>query len=351
MISSYVNCELIDQEFIIDTFYTENLIHKINNYEHKHKAYNRQSTLILFNKLIDQIATDFFCLKLDKKTADLLPDKYALRFVISIICFFATILFFSFRKFTNALDILVNSLENPINNDKTPNISPINLPSINGFGSFKESTINPPIETSTTKSNTIITYETSCSTDADCDTMTCQSGHCRCPKPFFWSSISHRCIKCDDILIDNRCFRLSTHKSTWFEANDYCHDEEAEDYTMKLASNLNQTDIQYLKENFLHNNDDEHIDYMYWIGATSHFDTRKLHGFNTRIKRQIPTRIFRWYDNGETAQLYLHDLWCSQMDYMSLTTINNNQLCVSITSCGLYADDCQRNYRFLCQAV
>jgi hypothetical protein len=181
--------------------------------------------------------------------------------------------------------------------------------------------------------------------------MKCQSNHCICPKNLFWSSILHRCIICHDILIGNRCFRLSNHKSTWYESNDYCQNDEGQEYTMKLSSNLNQTDIQYLKQNFLHNNDYEHMDYMYWIGATSHFDTRKLHGYNYRTKRQIPTTIFRWYDNGETAQLNLNDIWCSQMDYMSLTTINNNQLCISITSCGLYADDCQRNYRFLCEAV
>jgi hypothetical protein len=178
--------------------------------------------------------------------------------------------------------------------------------------------------------------------------MKCQLGHCICLKDYFWSSSFHRCIKCQDILIGNRCFRLSNHKSTWYEANDYCQDNQEQEYTMKLSSNLNQTDIEYLKHNFLHNNDYEHIDYMYWIGATSYFDTKK---FNYRTKRTIPTTIFRWYDNKQTTQFNFHNIWCSQMDYMSLTTINNNQLCVSITSCGLYADDCQRNYRFLCEAI
>jgi hypothetical protein len=41
--------------------------------------YDRQSTLVLFNQSIEQIAANFFCLKLDKKNEDLLPDKYALR--------------------------------------------------------------------------------------------------------------------------------------------------------------------------------------------------------------------------------------------------------------------------------
>jgi hypothetical protein len=185
--------------------------------------------------------------------------------------------------------------------------------------------------------------------------MKCQSGHCICPERLFWSTVLHRCVICHDLLIGNRCFRLSNHKSTWYEANDYCQDDntidEGQEYTMKLASNLNRTDIQYLKQSFLHENDHEQVDYIYWIGATSNFDTRKIHQLNYRNKRQVPTTIFRWYDNGETAQLNLHDIWCSQMDYTTLTTINNNQLCVSITSCGLYADDCQRNYRFLCEAI
>jgi hypothetical protein len=78
MITCYVNCELIDQEFILDTFYIENIIEQIIN-NNKNYDYNRQSTLILFNKSIEQIAANFFCLKLDKKNQDLLPDKYAFR--------------------------------------------------------------------------------------------------------------------------------------------------------------------------------------------------------------------------------------------------------------------------------
>lgn len=77
MISCYVNCELTDQEFISDSSYIENFIRQIkgqNQYE-----YNRKSTLILFNKSIDQIGANFYCLKLDKKSEELLPDKYALR--------------------------------------------------------------------------------------------------------------------------------------------------------------------------------------------------------------------------------------------------------------------------------
>lgn len=234
----------------------------------------------------------------------------------------------------------------------------MNIPSINGYGSLKAPSLNPNVET-TPSSNEPITYDKTCSTDDDCDSrrssMHCQSGHCLCPKRLFWSKLLHRCVVCHDLLIGNRCFRLSNHKSTWFEANDFCQEEnnldEGHEYTLKLATNLNRTDIQYLKESFAAENDQDQQDYMYWIGATSNFDTRKIHQAIHRTKRQVPMTIFRWYDTGETAQLNLHDIWCSQTDYSSLATVNNNELCVSVTSCGLYADDCQRNYRFLCEAV
>ncbi|CAF2932270.1 unnamed protein product [Rotaria sp. Silwood2] len=353
MIQCYINCELIDQEFIIDTFYIENIIRQIMN--NNQYEYNRQSTLILFNKTIDQIAEMFFCLKLDKKNQDLLPDKYAL------------------RKFANALDVLVNNLDSSTNNyqnDKihtktssllattTQTISAINIPLIDGFGSFKILPSNPTIETSSV-SNDLLEYDKLCSTDENCDknksSMTCQSNHCICPKRLFWSTQLHRCIICHDLLIGNRCFRLSNHKSTWHEANDYCQNDniidDEQEYTMKLVSNLNQTDIQYLKKEFLHNHNHEEIDYMYWIGAISDFNQKKLYQYNYRIKRQISTTVFRWYDNHEIAQINFHDIWCSQTDYMHLTTINHDELCVSITSCGLYTDDCQRNYRFICEAI
>ncbi len=77
MISCYVNCELTDQEFLVDTLYVQNIIRQ--TMEKQFIDYDRQSTLILFNKSIDQIAANMFCLKLDKKNEDLLPDKYALR--------------------------------------------------------------------------------------------------------------------------------------------------------------------------------------------------------------------------------------------------------------------------------
>ena len=87
MITCYVNCELTDQEFIIDSSYIQSIIRQTmdksiyNQYNEQKQImeYDRQSTIILFNKSIEQVAANFFCLKLDKKNEDLLPDKYALR--------------------------------------------------------------------------------------------------------------------------------------------------------------------------------------------------------------------------------------------------------------------------------
>ncbi|CAF1268622.1 unnamed protein product, partial [Adineta steineri] len=115
MITCYVNCELTDQEFIIDSSYVQNIIRQIINENDEQKLliqYDRQSTLILFNKSIDQVAANFFCLKLDKNNEDFVPDKYTL------------------RKFANTLDVLVDNLDIPIiMNDQTlipvaQNISP-----------------------------------------------------------------------------------------------------------------------------------------------------------------------------------------------------------------------------------
>ncbi|CAF2036642.1 unnamed protein product [Rotaria magnacalcarata] len=358
MITCYVNCELTDQEFIIDSLYVQNIIRQtmdktINHQQYEDRQimeYDRQSTLILFNKSIEQIAANFFCLKLDQKNEDLLPDKYAL------------------RKFANALDMLVNSLDGPININNhhdsisttpattTQSIAAVNIHSIDGFGSLIAPSLNTDMNVI---SNDITEYDKSCLTDQDCNSnhsfLKCQQQHCTCLARQFWSPISRRCTSCKDLSIGNRCFRLSNHKSTWYEANDYCQDENSSDdqqqYTMKLASNLNRTDIDLLRHSLVNDEDGEQLDYFYWIGATSQFDTRKLHKQNNRKKRHVPTTIFRWYDNGETAQLNVPDLWCSQREHMNIATINNNELCVSFTSCGLYADDCQRNYRFLCEAV
>lgn len=83
MITCYVNCELTDQEFIVDSLYIQNIIRQTMKKSMDNPKeiieYDQQSTLVLFNKSIEQIAANFFCLKLDKKYEDLLPDKYALR--------------------------------------------------------------------------------------------------------------------------------------------------------------------------------------------------------------------------------------------------------------------------------
>ena len=284
--------------------------------------------------------------------------------------------FGSFRKFANALDMLVNSLDGPIPygsqtdpnslskstgtaatpTGTTPNVAMATIHSINAYGSL----IAPPSNTDATGIlNEIVEYDKVCSNDQECHStntlMKCQQKRCACPTRYFWSPLVRRCIACKDISIGNRCFRLSNHKSTWYEANDFCQEETTNDdqpeYTMKLASNLNRTDIELLKRSLLNEDDGEQLDYFYWIGLTSQFDTRKLHQHPVRSKRRVPTTIFRWYDNGETAALNMVDIWCSQNDPSTQNSLNNNELCVSLTSCGLYADDCQRNYRFLCEAV
>jgi hypothetical protein len=83
MVTCYMNCELTDQELIGDSAYLQSIIEQMASGEH-HKAkpiidYDRQSTLVLFNKTMDQIAASFFCSKLDEKNNDLLPERHALR--------------------------------------------------------------------------------------------------------------------------------------------------------------------------------------------------------------------------------------------------------------------------------
>ena len=266
--------------------------------------------------------------------------------------------------------MLVNSLESVMQNHNgctgtgattgaptttTSNFASYNMKSISGFGSL----IAPISQTDpNSTSNEIIEYDKICQNDHGCQSastgMKCQQHHCTCPTRHFWSPLVRRCILCKDLSVGHRCFRLSNHKSTWYEANDFCQDESAADeqqeYTLKLAANMNRTDIELIKQSLLQEEDGEQLDYYYWIGLTSHFDTRKLHQ-QSRSKRRVPTTIFRWYDNGETAQLNMADIWCSQSDPSMSNPMSSNELCVSLTSCGLYADDCQRNYRFLCEAV
>ena len=79
MINCYINCELTDQEYLVDSLYTQNLIRQMMNNDRTSMKYDRESTLILFNTSIETIARKFFCLKLDENNDDILPEKYALR--------------------------------------------------------------------------------------------------------------------------------------------------------------------------------------------------------------------------------------------------------------------------------
>ncbi|CAF0876185.1 unnamed protein product [Adineta ricciae] len=333
-ITCYVNCELTDQEFILDTFYVRNILRQLMTKTISYQQYDQQSTLILFNKTMTDIATMFSCSKLDEKQDDSLPDKYAL------------------RKFVNALDVLVNNLESSVltNNQTilttTPsqNVSAIDIHSINGFGSLK-------LPLSNTVANDVQLYGKSCLTDDDCNlnnaSLKCRNDRCTCAIRWFWSTNSSRCLSCKDLSIGSRCFRLSNHKSSWMETIDFCRDDNSldgqSDYSMKLVSNLNLTDIELLKTSLIEEDDGEQLDYFYWIGLTNQIDMPKQ-----RVTSASTPKDFYWFDTGKVAQLNKSDLWCSQREE---TTNDTNRICVTLTSCGLYADDCQRNYRFLCEAI
>ena len=254
--------------------------------------------------------------------------------------------FFRFRKFVNALDVLVNNLETSVltNNQTAPiqNVSAIDIPSINGFGSLK-------LPVSNTIANDVQLYGKSCLTDDDCNlnnaSLKCRNERCTCAMRWFWSTNSSRCLSCKDLSIGSRCFRLSNHKSSWMETIDFCRDDNfldgQSDYSMKLVSNLNLTDIELLKTSLIEEDDGEQLDYFYWIGLTNQIDMQKEHVASV-------SKNFYWFDTGKVAQVNKSDLWCSQKEQSANDT---NPICVTLTSCGLYADDCQRNYRFLCEAI
>ena len=227
---------------------------------------------------------------------------------------------------------------------------------IDGYGSLKTQDVNLTMNSRVTVVlQEIIAYGDICSIDIDCknnvSSMICHSSHCICPSGFFWSSSSKRCVICQDLLVGNRCFHLSNHKSTWYQANDYCQNEhtvsENLDYMMKLASNLSIAEIQYIQEQLSQeSNKNQDMNYVYWIGASSYSDTKILHQLNHRTRRQIRRTEFRWYDNEEIARINLSNLWCSKI----VSSQQQNGICVSITSCGLHAEDCQRHDRFICEA-
>ena len=275
------------------------------------------------------------------------------------------------RKFANTLDILVHSLDHSVDTFEedqatvtlTTNpklkISTVNIPLIDGFGSLKA----PPFSSDTNTETPSIPQELidlhhPCSTNDDCksnvSSLLCKSGRCSCPENLFWSSSIHRCLTCHDLFLGNRCFRLLNHKLTWYQAHDYCQNDnpidDEQEYTMKLASKLERTDIESLKQAFFHQNNYE-ADYIYWIGATSYSDMRKLHQLNLKTRRQVPTVAFHWYDDAQGALIDMKDVRCPQMTSSKREDISDNERCVGITSCGLYADDCQRNNRFICEAT
>ncbi|CAF0986181.1 unnamed protein product [Didymodactylos carnosus] len=281
------------------------------------------------------------------------------------------------RKFANALDMLVTSLDANSNIDSSNDYNQQLIKK----NSQSSTTTSTTTITTTTKSNFVdlhlingfgslvmvsddetIKLDMPCDIDHDCgysNGLYCQMKRCKCKSRTFWSHKNHTCISCRDLSIGNRCFRFSSNKATWYDSNEYCKDEiETDDnddlksgYSLKLASNLNITDIELLRYSLNEHVDDSVLDYYYWIGATSHIDTIKLHNSTTiRKKRRVPRideiAVYEWYDNGEHAQLESIDIWCPK----GSEQIKKDDQCVSITGCGLYADDCNRNYRFLCEA-
>lgn len=272
-----------------------------------------------------------------------------------------------FRKFANTLDILVHSLDSseedpasaPITVNPKRKISTVNIPLINGFGSLKAPSLSSDMNTEAPSiPQELIDVYDPCLTHEDCQnnvsSMLCKSGSCSCPDTLFWSSTAHRCLACHDLFIGNRCFRLLNHKLSWYQAHDYCQNDnpiaDEQEYTMKLASKLDRTDIESLKQAFFHQNNYE-ADYIYWIGATSYSDMRKLHQLNLKTRRQVPTVEFHWYDDAQGSLIDMKDVRCPQMTSTKREEMNDNERCVGITSCGLYADDCQRNNRFICEAT
>lgn len=71
--SIYVGCERTDLEYPINSSVIKTLIRRIkisNNF-----TYNRQQTVIIFNKTIDETAQRFRCLSIDKLSLEPLPNE------------------------------------------------------------------------------------------------------------------------------------------------------------------------------------------------------------------------------------------------------------------------------------
>ena len=77
MLTSYLNCELVDQEFVRDSTHLQDMIAGVRNTNES--IYNRQSTLIVLDQSIDKIAGDLHCSKLDDQHEEPLPNHLALK--------------------------------------------------------------------------------------------------------------------------------------------------------------------------------------------------------------------------------------------------------------------------------
>lgn len=243
------------------------------------------------------------------------------------------------------------------------NISSVKLHEINGYGSLKgvfDRSKKLRIEDLSNLSETIF-YGKTCSTNKDCQSertfMVCQSSACVCTGKVYWSSRNERCLPCHDVLIGNRCFRLSTYKSDWNQSREHCqHNDDTDeslDHSMKLVTDLNPTEIEQLRE-ILSNSSDEHeslLNYIYWIGASSNVETRKTLQIEHRYRRQLKTIDYFWYDNERTARINPTNLWCPNTNQISSFSNFNEHLCVGIASCGLNSESCHRHNRFICEAI
>lgn len=229
-----------------------------------------------------------FCSKIDETNLENLPEKLRLRKLSKNFDIFSTIFDEKDRK----------------------NVSLVEIAPINTFGSLKSSL--------TTTNDDIF-----CSTDADChhlndSPMICQSNRCVCRENELKSTSRNRCFVCHDLIVGRRCFRFSSHKSNWIEAKTFCENSDENDFQLTFATNFNRSEIETLKNSFR----DENADYSYWIGETTN-------EFQRRIR--------------------FPNLWCSNS--FEIENERKTSLCVGIAACGLFLDDCQRHFRYICEAI
>jgi hypothetical protein len=77
MLTSYVNCELVDQEFVRDSTHLQDIIASMR--DTNQPIYDRQSTLIVLDQSIERVAGDLHCSKLDDRHEEPLPNELALK--------------------------------------------------------------------------------------------------------------------------------------------------------------------------------------------------------------------------------------------------------------------------------